>query len=98
MAHLVMKIEPGTTFRLAEDASIQNMGDEAVILLAKSGQLYTCNGSTEAFLAKVDGNRNLGHIVELLSAEFDADHQTLMQDMEELAAQLVAEGVLASPA
>lgn len=97
MVHAVMKIESGTTFTLAEDASIQNIGEEAVILLANSGQLYTCNDSTEAFLTKVDGARNLGDIVELLSVEYDADRDTLMEDMEALAAHLVAEGVLASP-
>ena len=67
--------------RLADDASVQHVGDGAVVLLARSGQLYTCNGTTEAFLDKVDGARSLDQIVVLLSDEFEVDKDTLDQDM-----------------
>ena len=84
--------------RLADDASVQHVGDGAVVLLARSGQLYTCNGTTEAFLDKVDGARSLDQIVVLLSDEFEVDKDTLDQDMAALAAELVSEGILADPA
>ncbi|QPC89309.1 PqqD family protein [Mesorhizobium sp. INR15] len=83
--------------RLADDASVQNVGDGAVVLLARSGQLYTCNGTTEAFLEKVDGERSLDQIVALLSEEFEVDKGTLGQDMTALATDLVSEGILAAP-
>ena len=86
-----------TVLRMADDASVQHVGDGAVVLLARSGQLYTCNGTTEAFLDKVDGARSLDQIVGLLSSEFEVDRDTLDQDMTELAAELVAEGILADP-
>ena len=86
-----------TVLRMADDASVQHVGDGAVVLLARSGQLYTCNDTTEAFLGKVDGTRNLDQIVDLLSDEFDVNKATLDQDMAELAAELVAEGILADP-
>lgn len=82
---------------MADDASVQHVGDGAVVLLARSGQLYTCNGTTEAFLDKVDGARNLDQIVDLLSDEFEVDKATLGEDMTALAAELVAEGILAGP-
>ena len=75
--------------RLADDASVQHVGDGAVVLLARSGQLYTCNGTTEAFLDKVDGARSLDQIVVLLSDEFEVDKDTLDQDMASLAAEPV---------
>ncbi|RAZ76192.1 PqqD family protein [Mesorhizobium atlanticum] len=81
--------------RMADDASVQHVGDGAVVLLARSGQLYTCNDTTEAFLEKVDGARSLDQIIDLLSDEFEVDKATLGQDMAELAAELVAEGILA---
>lgn len=84
-----------TVLRMADDASVQHVGDGAVVLLARSGQLYTCNDTTEAFLDKVDGARSLDQIIDLLSDEFEVDKATLGQDMAELAAELVAEGILA---
>lgn len=92
-----MEIASGTVLRLADDASVQHAGDGAVVLLARSGQLYTCNGTTEAFLDKVDGARSLDQIVDLLCEEFEVDKGTLDQDMAALAADLVSEGILAAP-
>lgn len=97
MLGFVMEIASGTVLRLAEDASVQHVGDGAVVLLARSGQLYTCNGTTEAFLDKVDGARSLDQIVGLLCAEFEVDKDTLDEDMAALAADLVSEGILAAP-
>ena len=82
---------------MAEDASVQHVGDGAVVLLARSGQLYTCNGTTEAFLEKVDGRRDLEAIVALLAAEFEVDEQESREDMTALAAELLSEGILAEP-
>jgi hypothetical protein len=92
-----MEIASETILRLADDASVQHVGDGAVVLLARSGQLYTCNGTTEAFLDKVDGARSLDQIVGLLSAEFEIDKDTLDQDMAALASDLLSEGILAAP-
>ncbi|TGQ06667.1 PqqD family protein [Mesorhizobium sp. M2E.F.Ca.ET.219.01.1.1] len=86
-----------TVLRMADDASVQHVGDGAVVLLARSGQLYTCNDTTEAFLGKVDGAHSLDQIIDLLSDEFEVDKATLDRDMAELAAELVAEGILADP-
>jgi len=97
LSGLVMDIVSGTILRLADDASVQHVGDGAVVLLARSGQLYTCNGTTEAFLDKVDGTRSLDQIVGLLCEEFDVDKDTLGEDMAALAADLVSEGILAAP-
>ncbi len=93
----VVEIASETVLRLVDDASVQHVGDGAVVLLARSGQLYTCNSTTEAFLEKVDGARSLNQIVVLLSDEFEIDKGTLDQDMAELATELVSEGILADP-
>ncbi|MEO8668069.1 MAG: PqqD family protein [Bauldia sp.] len=78
----------------AAHASFQSVGDGAVVLLADSGQLYTCNETTEAFLQKVDGNRPLQEIVGLFTAEFEVDPATAESDLASLADTLVAEGIL----
>ncbi len=94
---MIMGLARDTVLRMADDASVQHVGDGAVVLLAKSGQLYTCNGTTEAFLDKVDGQRSLGEVVDLLAAEFEVDRVTLDDDMTALAAELIAERILAEP-
>jgi len=45
----VVEIASETVLRLVDDASVQHVGDGAVVLLARSGQLYTCNSTTEAW-------------------------------------------------
>jgi pyrroloquinoline quinone biosynthesis protein D len=92
-----LAIAGGTVLRMADDASVQHVGDGAVVLLARSGQLYTCNGTTEAFLEKVDGQRSLDQIIDLLAAEFEVDRPTLVTDMSAMAADLVGEGILLDP-
>ena len=93
----MVEIASEMVLRLADDASVQHVGDGAVVLLARRGQLYTCNGTPQAFLDKVDGARSLDQIVDLLSDEFEVDKHMLDQDMAALAAELVTEGILADP-
>lgn len=87
-------VQPSSVLALNEHASVQPMGDSTLILLADSGQLFTCNESTEAFLSKVDGVRNLDQIVDAFLAEFEVARETALIDLTELAAMLLAEGVL----
>lgn len=83
---------------LSPVASFQSVGDGAVVLLADSGQLYSCNDTSEAFLRHVDGKRSLSEIVDLLAAEYEVDRNVLEGDMAELAESLKQEGVVVSKA
>jgi len=87
-------IDECTVFALAPNASFQALGEGAVILMIDSGQLYTCNESTEAFLKMVDGQRNFGAILDLLIAEFDIDRETLARDFLPIAGELRSEGIV----
>jgi hypothetical protein len=87
-------IDESTVFALASNASFQALGEGAVILMIDSGQLYTCNESTEAFLKMVDGQRNFGAILDLLIAEFDIDRETLARDFLPIAGELRSEGIV----
>jgi hypothetical protein len=88
------EIDESTVFALAPNASFQALGEGAVILMIDSGQLYTCNESTEAFLKMVDGQRNFGAILDLLIAEFDIDRETLARDFLPIAGELRSEGIV----
>lgn len=83
-----------TILTLAPTASFQSLGDSAVILRSDSGQLYTCNETTEAFLRLVDGKNTIGAIVDSVLGEFEIDRNTLSHDLLAVAADLVAEGIV----
>jgi hypothetical protein len=91
-----MSVDASTVFAFNEQASLQPMGDGAVILLMGSGQLYTCNETVEFFLKNVDGQRNFEEIVQLFVAEFEVDETTARKDLTGLSVELVAEGILES--
>jgi pyrroloquinoline quinone biosynthesis protein D len=87
-------INDTTVFSLAPNASFQQLGEGAVILMTDSGQLYTCNETTEAFLRMIDGQRNFGAILDQLVAEFSVDRETLAQDFLPIAGELRSEGIV----
>ena len=88
------EISEASLLSLAPDASFQSLGEGAVILMINSGQLYTCNESTEAFLKNIDGKRNFGAILDLLVSEFAADRETLSQDFRSVAGDLQQNGII----
>lgn len=90
-------LDPRTVFALAGDVSMQSVGDGAVVLLATSGQMYTCNSTTEVFLRHVDGKRDFDELVRLFCTEFDVDRETAAADLAEIAAELVDEQILIRP-
>ena len=79
---------------IAPNATFQSLGDGAVILRTDSGQLFTCNETTETFLKHVDGNRTLAAITSEISAEYDVDIETLTSDIRALASDLAAQGII----
>lgn len=83
-------------FAFSPVASFQSVGDGAVVLMADSGQLYSCNDTTEAFLRHVDGKRSLGEIIDLLAQEYEVERDVLEADFSELAENLKQEGVIVS--
>lgn len=88
------KIEETTVFSMAPNASFQALGEGAVILMIDSGQLYTCNETTEALLKLIDGQRNFGAILDLLVAEYEIDRATLARDFLPVADELCSEGIV----
>ena len=88
------EVNNSTVFLLAPNASFQALGEGAVILMIDSGQLYTCNETTEAFLNMIDGERTFGAILDLMVAEFAVDRDTLAQDLLPIAEQLRSGGIV----
>lgn len=81
---------------LSPSATFHAMGDGAVILLGDSGQLYSCNETSESFLRHVDGTRSLTDIVDLVAEEYEVDRDTLLTDLSALVENLQQEGIVVS--
>ena len=91
-----MPIDRATVLTFTSRASFQSVGDGGVVLLADSGQLYSCNETTEAFLRNVDGKRSFGEIAALFCDEFEIDETTAKSDLADLVRTLIDEGIVES--
>ena len=83
-----------TVVALAPTASFQSLGDSAVILRTDSGQLFTCNETTEALLRQVDGHRTVAEIIDSVLPVYDIDRESLRADVLAIVANLAAEGIV----
>ena len=81
-------------YRLDDNVSFEPVGEGAVILLLDSGQLYSCNDTSLSFLKHLDGARDVGAVAQRMAEEFEVDAATLADDLPELIAGLVAEGII----
>lgn len=81
---------------LSDGVSYQPLGDGegAVILMIESGQLFTCNDTTSAFLSEVDGRQSFGDVVSKLLETFDVSADNLRSDLSALAKKLEREGIV----
>ncbi len=89
-------VQDSSVLALSDSVSYQPLGDGegAVVLIIDSGQLFTCNDTTSAFLAAVDGQRSFGDLVRSLLGTFDVPHDELRNDLASLAVELQQEGIV----
>lgn len=91
-----MAIRDDQVFSLSKSVSFQPLGEGegAVVLLIESGDIFTCNDTTSAFLRVLDGNRTFERSFELLADQFEVDRPVLRADLERLATNLVEQGII----
>lgn len=80
--------------KLAATASFRSMGEEGVILMTDSGQIYSTNPSGTAFIRQITVGRTVAQAVAAVLDEFDVQENVLLADLTELVAFLEAEGVV----
>ena len=88
------KITESTILEFEQVASMRSVGEGAVILLADSGQLYTCNETSETILRDMDKQRSVADMVALLCEDFDITKESATADVIEIAENLIEEGIL----
>jgi hypothetical protein len=91
-----IKLNNETIMTLSPDVALRQVGDGAVILMVKSGQLYSCNETARDFIGRLDGMRNFQAVTHEISQEYDVAPEVLAEDLSELLAYLLDEGVLVS--
>jgi hypothetical protein len=63
-------------------------------LVTNSGEIFTCNDTTSAFPGSVDGERTFAIAVELMADRFDVEGPMLRADLEKLAVDPSAAGII----
>jgi hypothetical protein len=81
---------------LAEGISFQpmGMGEGGVLLKVDSGQLFTYNDTTSAFLTALDGRRTFADLLRVLLDEFEVAEGALREDLLTLASDLATQGIV----
>jgi hypothetical protein len=89
-------IDDTTVLRLSPQATFRPLGEGegAVVLRFDSGQLFSCNDTTVAFLEAIDGKTPFAAAIDAVHAKFEVDRTVLRADLQELAGHLVDEGLV----
>jgi len=69
-------------------------GEGGVLLKLDSGELYTVNDTTLAFLQELDGSRTVGDASARLAEIFDVEDAVLTADLIDVADELLDEALL----
>ncbi len=83
-------------YALADGVSFETVSDGSVVLVFRSGQLYSCNETSTAFLVELDGKRGLDQVAEAMAEKFDAAPEEIRADLDDIAAEMLAEGIIVS--
>ena len=83
-------------YALAEGVSFETVSDGSVVLVFRSGQLYSCNETSTAFLVELDGERTLGQVAIAMAEQFEAAPEEILADIETIAAEMLSEGIIVS--
>jgi coenzyme PQQ synthesis protein D (PqqD) len=84
--------------KLASKVTLKAMGQNegGVLLKLDSGEMYTINDTTVAFLETLDGTVSLAESVDRLHVIFDVDRETLETDLKSIASELMDQNLVRS--
>ena len=87
-------IDGSTVFALARKVEVQSFDQGGVILNAETGQLYSCNHVTLAYLKLLDGERTLDAAAAMIAEEYEVPVDEVSRDLIEVSADLAGESLL----
>ena len=77
-----------------QDFIWSEVGGEAVLLNVESGDYFGLNDVGLSFWEKIDGQTPLSKIISLMLDEYEVEEPVLLQDLDELSAQMLSKGLL----
>ena len=85
-----------TKLALAPNVTLQALGENegGVVLRLDSGELYTVNDTTLAFLRELDGEHAVADVANRLMQVFDVEEATLAADLVDISRDLLAESLV----
>lgn len=83
-------------YKLAEGVNFETVSDGSVVLVFRSGQLYSCNETSTAFLTELDGKQSVGQVAAAMALRFDAAPEEILADIGAIAAEMLFEGIIVS--
>lgn len=83
-----------SVLNLSPNATMRAVGDTGVVLMATTGEIYTCNETALDFLGRLDGTSTLGVLAEKMTEEYEVEASVLTADLLEMIAPLADDGVV----
>ncbi len=89
-------VSSSTRLALPSHISLQALGEDegGVVLKLDTGEMYTVNDTTLAFLQKLDGKQSVAEVARGMVEIFEIDEATLVADLVEIADDLLGESLL----
>ena len=79
---------------LSPNATMRAVGDTGVVLMATTGEIYTCNETALDFLGLLDGSSSLGALAVKMTEEYEVEAEVLTADLLEMIGPLADDGVV----
>jgi hypothetical protein len=76
------------------NATFQVVADEAILIHLQSGVYYSLNEVGTVFWQMLDGQLSLQDCAAKIAAEYDAPQEVILGDLDELAGELMKEGLV----
>jgi hypothetical protein len=80
--------------RLHPQVAGQTIGNEAVLVLADTGQVLVLNEVGGRIWELADGSRTIAEIARILTDEYDVSEEQALRDVSEFVQQLIDKQVL----
>jgi hypothetical protein len=89
-------VSSSTRLVLASNAVLQALGEDegGVVLRLDTGEMYTVNDTTLAFLRELDGKRTVADVARSLVEIFDVEEAALAADLAEIADDLIDDSLV----
>tara|TARA_R110000772_G_scaffold160557_1_gene271687 strand:- start:515 stop:790 length:276 start_codon:yes stop_codon:yes gene_type:complete len=80
-------------YQLAPNVLFQKVGDETVILDPESGEYYTLNAIGTFIVEQFQQGSTKAEVINLVFEAYQAPEDEIIQDIEELLAQMLKQGL-----